>query len=60
MSQDSDTIGFDMWKRRVDSAVERAASLSADDLPDCPYRDWYDDGISPAVAARRAIRAASE
>lgn len=51
-------LTFTEWMYRVDQAAWRAVGLSADDLPDCPYRRWYDEGIRPAQAARRAIRAA--
>ena len=54
------TQNFDDWKRAVDDAVGRLTGLSADDLPDVCYRDWYDDDVSPVVAARRAIRNAME
>jgi hypothetical protein len=49
---------FDDWMSAVNAAVERLAGLSADDLPDVCYRDWYDDDVSPVSAARRAIRSA--
>ena len=34
--------------------------MSSDDLPDSPYRDWYDDGVKPSGAASRAIKNARE
>jgi hypothetical protein len=51
---------FEQWMTAVDAAVERLCGLSASDLPDVCYRDWYEDGISPATAARRAVRNANE
>lgn len=51
---------FEQWLNKVDAAVESRTGLSRDDLPDCPYRDWYDDGVSPSAAASRAIKAAKE
>jgi hypothetical protein len=47
---------FDEWMREVDRAIARKAGLSALDLPDVPYRDWYEDGVRPASAAAKAIR----
>lgn len=47
---------FEQWMAAVNRAVERTAGLSADDLPDCAYRDWYDLGTTPERAARKAIR----
>jgi hypothetical protein len=44
----------------VDLVIQRIAFISADDLPDYCYRDAYDDGMTPAQAARRAVRAAME
>lgn len=49
---------FEEWKAAVNTQVERLAGLSADDLPDAPYADWWEGGVSPASAAKRAIRAA--
>lgn len=34
--------------------------LSHDDLPDCCYRYWFDDGVRPRQAAARAVKAAGE
>lgn len=51
-------IGFDFWMVLVDRAVTQISALSVGDLPDCCFADWYDDGMSPRTAARKAIRAA--
>lgn len=51
---------FDDWMWDVNSALEAAVGLSASDLPDCCYRDWYDDGVAPQDAARRAVRNAND
>lgn len=48
-------IGFNMWKRMVDDVIRRKVGLHSDDLPDCPYYDWYEQGLSPLAAARRAL-----
>ena len=47
---------FEDWMRAVDRAVSSKIGLSVYDLPDCCYRDWYDDGVRPASAASRAIK----
>ncbi len=47
---------FDAYKARVDATVQNIAGLSIDDLTDCPLRDWYEDRVSPASAAKRALR----
>lgn len=51
---------FEGWCQQVDRYVVGLAGLSKDDLPDCPYRDWYDDGVPALTAAKRAIRLAQE
>ena len=41
----------------VNAAIESKIGLSSDDLPDCCYRDWFDDGMTPRAAANMAINA---
>ena len=53
-------MDFETWKRAVDAAISRMCGLSADDLPDYCYADEYEDGVSAATTAKRAIRAARE
>jgi hypothetical protein len=49
---------FDTWMNKVDAFCWRLAGCSAYDLPDCPYGVWYDDGVKPLTAARKALRRA--
>ena len=50
---------FDSWMCSVDRYIARACcGLDSRDLPDCCYADWYEDGVKPQAAARRAIRSA--
>lgn len=49
---------FAVWMREVDAALVIICGLVTADLPDCTYRDWYDDGVSPKAAAKRARRQA--
>jgi hypothetical protein len=51
---------FEQWMAKVNRAVEHLSSMSTDDMADCPYRDWYDDGMTPETAARKAIRLNNE
>ena len=44
------------WIKTVDAIIVRRVGLSHDDLPDCPYRAWYDEGVSPSRAASMAVR----
>lgn len=46
---------FASWMRKVDDYVWRKAGCSVYDLDDCPFRDWYDDGVTPRRAALKAI-----
>jgi hypothetical protein len=47
---------FEQWMQRVDAHVQNVLGLSVYDLPDCPFRDWYEYGMQPERAAKKAIR----
>lgn len=51
-----DESDFQDWMKKVDQEVAKSCGLSVYDLPDCPFRDWYNFGISPRQAAKRAIK----
>lgn len=51
-------VDFETWIRRVDAFVWLRAGVSVHDLPDCPFRIWFDDEVTPEGAARAAIRRA--
>ncbi len=51
---------YAIWFAAVDAIVQRMIGLSAADLPDAPYRDWYEDGETPRQAAKAAIRLAHD
>jgi hypothetical protein len=44
-------IGFMLWMREVDRVLQYVYGVSADDLPDMAYRDYYEDGMTPAEAS---------
>lgn len=44
------------WIAKVDTACWKLAGLSYMDMDDCPYRSWFEDGVKPTTAAKRAIR----
>ena len=46
---------FQEWMARVDAVLAEQAGLLSEDLPDCCYRDWYDDGLKPWEAAEKAL-----
>jgi len=51
---------FEEWMKEVDHQISIATYMTSADLPDCCYRDWYDDGVTPKAAAKKAIRNAAE
>lgn len=53
-------LSFDQWCEAIKRAVFDLCGMDTDDFPDCPYADWYDDGVSVAVAAKRVIKRAAE
>lgn len=53
-----DKLPFDAWMKEVDSECQRRSGVSVHDLPDCPFADWHERGVSPAGAAGRCIKAA--
>jgi hypothetical protein len=48
---------YTQWKGKVNDLVLGCIDIRVDDLPDCPYHDWYDKGVDPWLAAARAVRA---
>jgi hypothetical protein len=52
--------GFDAWMAKVDAIITKKCGLTSRHLPDWMYFDAYDDGASPASAAKAAIKAAKE
>lgn len=53
-------MDFKTWMAKVSDEIESKVGLSLDDLPDMNYYEMWEDGISPANAARKAIRNAKE
>ena len=47
---------FEKWMAAVDASVSAKVGVSVHDLEDCPFRDWFEDDVSPKSAASRAIR----
>ena len=35
---------FQVWKNRIDNYVYNKIGWNLDDLPDQPYRQWFEDG----------------
>ena len=36
-------LTFDQWKERINEYVKSEIKLDVDELPDMPYRIWYDN-----------------
>ena len=51
-------LPFEHWMKRVDQEVNRKHGVSVRDLPDAPFADWHERGVSPVSAASKAVRAA--
>jgi hypothetical protein len=47
-------LTFEAWMDLVDEICDLKYGVSVYDLADCPFRDWYDDDMRPATAARKA------
>jgi hypothetical protein len=47
---------YDEWYALAEKACLALCGLSLSDLPDVCFMDWYEDGVSPAACAKRAIR----
>jgi hypothetical protein len=51
------TISFDDWMKQVDHILsDEYCGFDTNDLADCSYRDWYDDGLTPLEATKKVIR----
>lgn len=48
-------LTFKQWMAQVNREVSRIAGLSVYDLADQPFRDWYEDGLTPAEAAEETL-----
>lgn len=53
-------MSFEAWMKEVNKCLVKMCGMCADDLPDCCYRDWYDDGFKPKEAAVMAIEEAMQ
>lgn len=49
---------FELWMDEIDGIMQGMVGCSVYDLPDCLYRDWFEDGVPPPEAATRVIKKA--
>lgn len=52
--------GYQEWKEEINRYLWREWDVTMEYLPDCPYRDWYEENVSAREAAMEAIRNAEE
>jgi Family of unknown function (DUF5419) len=55
-----DTTAFDKWMAKVDAVLVKKCGMDNRDLPDWAYADAFEDGFTPAAAARHALKAAKD
>lgn len=51
---------FEEWKKKANEICWNKHGCSLDDMADCCYYDWYEDGVSPRGAVSRAVKAQME
>lgn len=47
---------YEQWMAEVDREINKRVGLSSHDLSDVCYYDWYENDVTPARAAARAIK----
>ena len=52
---DQGVLSFEQWMEQVDTAVQALAFVSVHDLPDQPFRDWWESGWEPGEAAEEVL-----
>lgn len=56
----SDGMTFKEWKAQCNAAVVRLCGMSLYDLTDHPMWDYWNDGVTPADAAREWVAEEAE
>jgi hypothetical protein len=52
---------FEVWMTEVDNNIANVlCGMTSSDLPDVCYMDWYENGMTPKAAARKAIKNTGE
>lgn len=49
---------FEVWRIKVDKAIDDIIGMHSNDLPDFDYWAAFDSGDSPTEAAEAAVKAA--
>ena len=51
-----ETSAFDAWMAKVDAYLVKKVGLESADLIDIAYMDLFEDGYTPAQAAKKALK----
>jgi len=51
---------FEAWMRKVDAELVKRCGLQSSDIDDWRYRDDFENRVTPARSAARALRNAKE
>lgn len=54
--RDPDSQAYADWLTKLNSLCERRLGKNLLDLPERPYRDWFDDGDTPEDGLREIAR----
>ena len=52
---EDDRPTFNKWMERIDNLFWRFVGLSAHDMPDCPFMDWYEERIQPVFVVNHVL-----
>ena len=48
-------MSFEKWMKAVDELLIKKCGLPSEDLPDCMWAQWYEDGITPRDAVESCL-----
>lgn len=54
----SSKMSFSAWMAKVDAFISAKYGVDSSDIPDWMYHDAWEDGMSAASAAKKAVKAA--
>ena len=57
MNMIPENLPFLQWMTQVDANLEASLGIDSRDLPDAPYRDYFDTGMTAAEAAEEVVLA---
>ena len=44
---------FEVWMHAVDSELRSRLQVTSEDVPDMPYKAWFEKGVSPRSAVTK-------